>query len=60
MFKETSFLIASLVSLLGCTPQEVQILDDFVEGEAQVAEKMISDTSGVQQRPQVNLIQKKF
>lgn len=47
--------IISLIFLCSCTAREAIFLEDLIEGEAEVAEKIIEDESG-QKRPQVEII----
>lgn len=49
-------LFAILFILTGCTAREAIFFDDLIEGEAQVAEKIIDDESGVSQRPKVEIV----
>jgi hypothetical protein len=38
--------IPYLLFLMACTPQEIKMADDFIQGEVNVAEKIIQDASG--------------
>lgn len=50
------FLLASCLTLLtSCTAREAIFLEDLIEGEAEVAEKIVEDESG-QKRPQVEIV----
>lgn len=40
-------LIPFLLFFFACTPQEIQIADDFIEGEAKTIETIINDASGI-------------
>ena len=43
MHKTLMFLFV----LAGCTAKEITAIDDFIEGEASTAEKIVEDLSGV-------------
>ena len=49
------YIITCLTILTSCTAREAIFFDDLIEGEAQVAEKIIDDESGVQ-RPKVEIV----
>lgn len=49
------YMIVISSSLCSCTAREAVLIKDLIEGEAQVAEKIIEDESG-QQRPKVEIV----
>lgn len=44
-------LILFFLLLAACTSQGVQIADDFIQGEINVAEKILQDINGIKQKP---------
>jgi len=43
-------LFSIFILLAGCTPTEVKMADDFLEGEVKVVETIVNDASGLPQK----------
>jgi hypothetical protein len=48
-----------LLFLLSCSPKEIQVTDDIIQGEVQIAENVMKDIASIQDqnmKPKVSLV----